>query len=84
MADERIDRIGYVITQSMRGAYWDVTFFVRFDGHTGMRDVKYWNLSKTELADVILANLDDYTPGMVRVNGGDQRQLWDDVPEDVA
>lgn len=77
MADERIDRCGYVITQSMRGVYWDLTFYVRFDGHSGMRDVHYWNLSKVELIDVILANLDDYTPGMVRVNGGQQNQLWD-------
>lgn len=76
MDEQRIERCGYVITQSRRGAYWDLVFFVRFDGHSGMRDVHYWNLSKTELVDVILANLDDYTPGMVRMDGGDQHTLW--------
>ena len=81
MQEEKIERCGYVITQSRRGAYWDLTFYVRFDGHSGMRDVHYWNLSKTELIDVILANLDDYEPGTVRVDGGHQYQLWGRLPE---
>lgn len=83
MRDEMIERCGFVITQSQRGAYWDLAFFVRFDGHSGMRDVHYWNLSKTEIIDVILANVDDYTPGTVRMNGGDQRSLWSE-PDDAA
>lgn len=77
MSEEAIERVGFTITQSRQGAYWDVTLYVRFSGHTGMRDVHYWNLSQTEMADVILANLDDYAPGTRKSHSGDQHQLWD-------
>lgn len=82
MDDEVIERCGFTVSQSRRGAYYDLTFFVRFSGHTGMRDVHYVNLSKTEMIDVILANLDDYQPGLVRVNGGTQPTLF--WPDDAA
>lgn len=76
MLEDRIEKCGFVVQPSRRGAYFDLTFWVRFEGHIGMRDVHYTNLSTAEMIDTILANVADYEPGSIRMDGGHQYSLF--------